>query len=410
MVKEKYINKVREISINVVKTQVESIRRKDIQKTGLRIYKDGYIGCSGAIGKYDEAELEKKAMGSLKNKISYAYEPEGNLTIKEDFSHNIIKEEELLNEFEELLSILRKEQPNFDFYNKLNLLEQEIRLFNNKGLDLYYKDKYITLGLIFKEKSSIHIMDGLVGYMGRKYDKDLVLKDINRVCNAFLNKVELPNKKRIPVVFDSYERLPFMKLLQELNGNNFGSNSSLLSDKMGKKVFNDSFTLYQTNNPEYWPLPFFDAEGIVNKNYRYDLIEKGIIVSPYTDKRTAHKYNFPLTGSAKAEYDGVPTLGEPILQIEESKKTAKELLGGEMGIYVAIAFGGDFTPEGNFSTPVQLAFLFDGENFIGKLPELNISSNLFDMFGNSFIGVSKDFVSPLSKSRYLIIELEVSEL
>lgn len=31
--------------------------------------------------------------------------------------------------------------------------------------------------------------------------------------------------------------------------------------------------------------PFFDAEGVVNNEYRYALIEKGVINTPYTDKK-----------------------------------------------------------------------------------------------------------------------------
>ena len=55
-------------------------------------------------------------------------------------------------------------------------------------------------------------------------------------------------------------------------------------------------------------------------------------MSPYTDKRTANKYDLPLTGAAKAEYDSISTLKIPIMAIKESTKTAKELLGGETPI------------------------------------------------------------------------------
>ena len=410
MIKEKYINRIKETSINVVQTQIDSIRQKNIEKTGLRIYENGYIGYAGAIGNYEETELEKKSIDQLKNKIPYEYQPEKNLTKKEDFSLEIIKEDEIVDEFEELLKIVKKEQPKFYFSHKLNLTEQETRLLNSNGLDLYYKDRYISLALVFKEKTSINIMDGFVGFGGRKYDRNLVIKDINKICNAYLNKVDLPNKENLPIVFDTGDMLPFKKLVEDLDGNNFGTKSSLLSDKRNKNIFNENFTLYQTNNPRDFPIPFFDAEGIVNENYRYALIKNGVVISPFTDKRTANKYNLPLTGCAHAEYDGIPTIGIPMLKVKETEKTVKELLGGEMAIFVMIASGGDFTPDGNFGSPVQLAFLFDGEKFVGRLPELNISSNVFEMFGDSFIGVSKDTISPLSNNRYLVMNMKVSKI
>lgn len=410
MIKEKYISRIKEKSINVTQTKIDSIRNKDIEKTGLRVYENRCIGYAGAIGNYEEAELETRAKDSLKNNISYQYELEENRKKHEDFSTEIISEDELVSEIEELLASLRNEQSDFYFSNKIYLTESEVKLQNDKGLDLYYRDKLFTLELLFKEKSSVNIMDGFVAFQGRKYNRKLALEMINEVCNAYKNKVELPKKEILPVVFPTYETLPIKKLLEDLDGNNFGSGSSLLSDKINKKVFSENFTLYQNSNPVDTFAPFFDAEGVINENYRYNLIQDGMVISPYTDKRTAKKYNLPLTGSAVGEYDSIPTLGEPILTIKESEKTAKELLNGEMGIFVLMASGGDFTPEGNFGTPVQLAFLFDGEKLIGRLPELNVSSNVFDMFGNSFRGVSKNTVSPLSNSKYLIMDMKVSEL
>lgn len=410
MVKEKYVTRIKETSINVSQTRIDSIRHKDIEKTGLRVYENGCIGYAGAIGNYDERELENRAKDSLRNNISYQYELEENRKKHEDFSTEIISEDELVSEIEELLASIRNEQSDFYFSNKVYLTESEVNIKNDKGLDLYYRDKLFTLALLFKEKSSVNIMDGFVAFQGRKYDHKLTLNMINEVCNAYKHKVELPKKEILPVVFATDETLPIKKLLEDLDGNNLGSKSSLLSDKKDKKVFSENFTLYQNNNPIDTFAPFFDAEGVINENYRYNLIQDGVVLSPYTDKRTAKKYNLPLTGAAVSEYDGIPTLGEPTLTIAESEKTAKELLGGELGIFVLMASGGDFTPEGNFGTPVQLAFLFDGENLIGRLPELNVSSNVFDMFGKSFRGVSKDTVNPLSNSKYLIIDMKVSEM
>lgn len=410
MVKEKYISRIKETSINVSQTEIDSIRNKDIEKTGLRIYENGCIGYTGAIGNYDEAELEKRAKDSLKNNISYPYELEESTKKYEDFSKEIISEDKLVSETEELLTSIRNEQSDFYFSHKLYLTQSEVKIQNDNGLDLYYRDKLFTLALLFKEKSSINIMDGYVAFQGRKYDRKLALNMINEVCNAYKNKVELPKKEILPVVFATDEPLPMRKLLQDLDGNSFGSGSSLLSDKRGKKLFNENFTLYQNNNPIDTFSPFFDAEGVVNENYRYNLIQDGVVISPYTDKRTAKKYNLPLTGSAVGEYDSIPTLGPPSLNIAESEKTAKELLGGDVGIFVLLAEGGDFTPDGHLGTPVQLSFLFDGEKLIGRLPELNLSSNVFDMFGESFRGVSKDTVSPLSNNKYLIMDMNVSEI
>lgn len=408
MIKEKYTERIREISLNITQSMVDSIRQKDIKKTGLRVYENGNIGCAGAIGDYDEEELEKKAISSLEYKIPYNSKPGENMTRKEDYYTEIIPEDKIVGEIDELLATLRKEQPEFIFFNKINFTECELSLENTRGLDLSYRDKYMDFSLIFKEKASVNVFDGGVGFRGRRYDRIEIIKAVNDICNAYKNRVELPGEGILPVVFSADDTSPLRKFLTDLEGNKFGSNSSLFSGKLGQRLFSKDFTLYQTNNPKDLPGSFFDTEGTINENYRYALIDKGVLMAPFTDKRTADKYNLPLTGAASGEYDGAPVLGMPNLMIKESEKTAKELLRGEMGIFVLIASGGDFTPDGNFGTPVQLALLFDGERFIGRLPELNITASVFDMFGDSFIGVSSDDLLPLTNSKSLITKMKVS--
>jgi PmbA protein len=81
-----------------------------------------------------------------------------------------------------------------------------------------------------------------------------------------------------------------------------------------------------------------------------------------------------------------------------------------MGIFILIASGGDFTPDGHFASPVQLAFLFDGERFVGRLPELSISSSLQEMFGRNFAGVSRDDIFELENTKVTVMNMSVERL
>lgn len=408
MIKEKYINRTKETSISVVQTNIESIRNKDIAKTGIRVYKDGFIGVAGAIGSYDEKELEKQAEEALENRITYKFEVTKDKKESLDLYSEIINTNKVTEEIDELLSEIRIEQPRFSFFNKINLVEKEVSLVNDIGTNLYYRDKYIEFMLGFKEKSSVNIFDGFVGYVGREYDRKEIIKSVNNICNAYGNLVELPEGNKLPVVFSTGEYLPFKKFMEDLNGLKVACKSSLLSDKIGEKVFSENFTLYSSCDSKSCWRPFFDAEGVVNENYLYPLISDGVVATPYTDKRVASDFKLKLTGSSVADYDEVPTLGLTHFKVKESEKTVKELLNGQMGIFIMIAVGGDFTSEGDFGTPVQLAFLFDGENFVGRLPEFNISSNIFDMFGKDYIGVSKDKVFSLGGDKYMLMNLNIS--
>lgn len=410
MLKEKYIKNVKETSIIITNSNIEAVRLKDNTKTSLRVYNNGLIGVAGAIGKHNEDELEKQAIEGLKQNISYPYDISKDRKENIDKRLEIIKDEELVNEVDELLGCLSKQHPEFIFSNKINLTETNTTLSNDKSLDLQYGDKAISVEILFKHKDSANLMDGFIAAEERRYDRNLLLKESEIILNAFNNKVNLPKNKRYPVVFSTYN-VPTKKLINDLNGNVFGTGSSLFSNKIGQKIFGKNFTFYQSLNPDdIINMPFFDAEGVVNNDYRYTLIENGVLKAPYTDKKTAIKFNLPLTGSATSLYDGVPTISPLNYNIKESNHTLNELIGGDMAILSMMADGGDFTSKGDFATPVQLAFLFDGEKIIGRLPQIQFASNIYDMFGNGFRGVSKDTFLPYSTSKFAVMDLDVSTI
>lgn len=406
MIKEKYISNFKEISINILQSNIRSVRKKDITKTGFRVYENGFIGIAGAVGKVDESELEKRAIENLRLEIPYPYEPSANLVKKVDYRKEVLSHEELVKEIEELFKLLREEFPDFIFSNNIYIQDFETKLVNNKGVDLTHIDRIVAAAIIIKEKDSVNVFDAFSSYVDREYSREKILNNIRETLTAYRNKVELPIKGKQPVVFFVDDMLPLKKIIEEMNGYKVGTGASLFKDFIGEKKFSDKFTLYQSaEEEELTGVEFFDAEGVVNPDYRYTLIENGKIITPYTDKKTASEFNLPLTGSASSEYDKVPSLTPRNLVVKSSDKTLKELLNGQLGIAVLIASGGDFTQEGVFGTPVQLAFLTDGEKLLGRLPELTISGELYSMFGDDFVGKSQN--KGLLDNKTMVFNLEV---
>jgi PmbA protein len=56
-----------------------------------------------------------------------------------------------------------------------------------------------------------------------------------------------------------------------------------------------------------------------------------------------------------------------------------------------MAAGGDFTSDGHFGSPVQVAYAYayayDDNTLVGKYPEFKISSQINSMFGEDFLEV-----------------------
>ena len=155
-------------------------------------------------------------------------------------------------------------------------------------------------------------------------------------------------------------------------------------------------------------MPFFDAEGVCADCFKY--IENGVLRAPFADKKTAAKFSFQPSGTAAASYDSTPATGNSVMKIQAQAKTIKEMQGGAPAVFVSMASGGDFTSEGGFGTPAQVAFLLQDGKLVGRLPQLQLSSSVYEMYGKDFLGVSGDKIMPLSNNRWLGFMLDVRKM
>ncbi len=402
MIKELFQQTIMETALNVSQSRIDAVMKKKITKSGCRIYKDGLIGIAGTLGEPKDTTWAE-AEGNLSKEISYPFEPEKNNKRTRDLRTLTLSESDFVKEIENLLHILRKEYPDFIFSNKTKLIESEISLSNDTGLDYINYDRSIEIGLLVKHVDSVSIFDTAIVYSSRSFEVGKILEEARQVLEGFKKEAILPQQETMPVIIHQSGLLS--KVTESLNGETVGLGTSLFCDKMGTKAFHEGFNVFQDSTEEKQHVPFFDMEGVVNPDDRVLLIYKGVILKAYTDKKQATTFSFPATGSASGGYDDVPSLGYADLSITPGEKTLKELLQGEYGIMVIMASGGDYSNEGDFASPVQMAYLTDGEQLLGRLPEVNISGNIYDIFGKDFVGVSKD--KPLMGERTLVVRMKV---
>lgn len=392
MIVEKYLNNIKETTYKIQNSTIDAMRKKDITKKAVRVYKDGLIGVSGAIGDVEDDVLKSAAEEHLKAGIKYPYSVTANNISSYVISENTVTNDNLSEVAEQIADYL-KSKTNITFSEGFNLIERDVRLSNTENLDLHYKDSYFEVGLVIKDNSKANLFDGFLEYKGRKFDFEKFKAFADEVCDKTLVEAKLPELDRMPVMVLNGSGV-MNKLVSELNGEVYGIGGSLLSGKIGEKIFNDKLNVYVDSDPLKSFRPFFDFEGCVIKNNRHDLIKNGEFVAVYNNKKIADKFSQPHIGSASGDYDSVPLLGGASLSIMKDSENLKDMIksnGGYM-IISLIASGGDFTSSGEYASPVQMAYLYDGENIIGKLPDFNIRSSFFNMLGKDYIGT---FDSPL---------------
>lgn len=399
----------RETAIKVRNTKVEAIRSKNLVKKGVRVFENGYIGISGCIGDTPNALLEKQAEDNLAVQIEYPYTLETGTVDHRDYNENPMDAETLLKHTNQILEVLRTDYPAFDFSETVSLKETEYQFQNTEGVDLLYKDAYYSIGLLLKDKQSANLFDGFLMNAGRQFNPEKFWKSSKDVLKAYETPVALPENTKLPVIFLGDSSITGF-LNRCLNGESYALGSSLFSGKIGEKLFDERVNVSQYRNPKEVFEPFFDKEGVVLENNQYTLIENGVLKAVYTDKRTASKFNLPHTGAASGSYDSMPTLENTTLKISTDASDLKTALGGQPAILIVINSGGDFTPDGDYASPVQASFLYDGENLLGKLPEFNIRGNLFDLLGKDYVGTfdNQYFYTGDSEDQVFVFNMEIS--
>jgi len=381
--KQNYKIHTKETTIRVLNTEVSAVRKKDIIKKASRVIENDIIGISGSIGNGDDNQLLEEAKNNLSINIPYPYALETprqeGIVIKE----NTVTHDNILSEVETVLDFLRTEYPEFDFSETAKIQEVITEFNDSNGTALAYEDSHIELGFILKDKALANLFDGYIAYEGRKFDAAKFIDQNRTILDAYKKKLEMPDEKELPVMVVD-QSVFHGKLLMEMNGEKLGAGSSLFSNKQGEKLFNEKITIYQDYNPRTAFRPFFDMEGVVNEDYEYTFVEKGIFKTGFTNKKVATDYNLPQTGSASGAFDDVPALGMTNVSIKVDTENLSDHV--KKGIMVVIAAGGDYTPDGTYATPVQKAFLYENGEIKGCLPEFQLKSHLYDMLGKDYIG------------------------
>lgn len=405
--KEKITQRFKQTSLTIQLSEIQAIRRKNTSRTACRVYRDGKIGIAGCIGKADTEELFQKAENNLQYKIDYPVEPTKNIKNDTNITLCNIDDATLCTEVNKVLTELTRRHPDYTVSHKVNLNQYQVNMENELGMDLSYSDKNINIAMLLRRKGSSDIMNTAFGVTSRSFETQKVIEACSEHILAYSEMLPFP-KEPLPLILQDNILTPIF--MRDLSAKLMGTGSSLFQKQIGQQVFSKDFSLKIDNDPMETFAPTFDMEGVITPENLSCLIKDGVILRPYSDKRTSMMYGYENTGCAEGGYDSVPTLGAANVRVVAGSKTIKELLNGQMGILVMFAGGGDFTPDGQYASPVQLAYLTDGEKLLGRLPEFTIKSSIYDIFGKNFIGMSKDRLYTVNDERLLVTRMDIEQL
>lgn len=398
------------LSIEVIAGKINSSRSKNITKKGIRLFEDNKFYTNSFVGDISDSELLKKAQGAKTVGIPYNYELPTfqNMSIidEESLSAPLGKIAEEVEKTQEYLSDFSNQ---FVFNGKFSREIYSTTLTNNDGVAFEKKFAVNEWYYLFKKVGSPNLMDGY--FQGRS--RILALSDLDDVFNknipyleAYNNEIKFQNGK-YPVLFVEGELTS--KLSESFLADKYCEGSALYSGKLGQTIFSKDFSLYDVNySPEHGVYRTFDEEGVVRKLTKLPLIEKGEMKNVIADLRNAKKYGVEATGNGRRSFDSATTMRFNSLVVGAGKRSTQEILKSlDNCIIVFMGHGGDFTDKGDYSTPLQLSYLVQKGEIIGRLPQLTVNTTTNDMFNGRLIEIASDGFQKDSQHPSIFTEMDV---
>ena len=404
--KEKLFNEYSSSKVSIQETKIVSFDKVNKETHSFRVHKDGFVGIHYQQGKMTDEEGFAKAEKNLELKRLYEFE------LEEGVRHrNLQKKEytdkEVMDFAKKGLSYLKKKYPQFIFYGDFVQNINFSSMKNEKGLDYSTKDSHIFVDISFKHVDSKEMCDGYFSVSLRKFSMKKFKDMADSILSNFEKNVELPEEI---IIYDKY--YGYTSLLRKcLNAEALKKGTSLLSGKIGQKLFSDKFTVtHDTSDKNAWMGDFWDGDGVVNKGDKVTFIKDGKLIRGYADKKIAKKYHVKNTAGANEDYTDIPSNGNCSMTLKTGKNTAKELLNGRLAIIPVLASGGGFKEKGEYTMPIHTGLLTDGEKILGRVPPFTVKSNMFDMFGKDLIGITKYQPLPPLNDKGILIKMEKGEV
>ncbi len=306
---------------------------------------------------------------------------------------------------------LKKLSPECYPETSITVEQEKIRILNSSGLD--YETELGMYSVYFganvvKGSDVLMIPSFCIPLVG-EYDADSAAELVSRKISLAQEIVDAetgPTRVLFsPMGMDSL----LLPLQMGFNGKAVEMGVSPIKGLIGKKAVSDSLTVWNDPTVKYWfRSGGLDHEGMLTK--KAPLISQGVIREPFYDLLTADMYGKRSTGSGyRSSFETPPSPSPSLISIEPGDKSLDELLelvGDGLLIEYCLGVGQGNAMAGVFSNNVGLGYRVKGGKIVGRVKNLMIAGNSYDLFANGLVAMSKerDFSMSMCLTPYMLID------
>jgi PmbA protein len=419
---EVFLQTNRDLSIQVLKSEIETIEEASSQGIGFRVFVEGKMGFSHC-NDFSERSLED----TISRAIAFAKlsTPDENnvltdnkdLTAVEDLFDESISAVPMDKKISIALELekLAMKDPRITKSSGAGYGEgeSEIYLANSNGILKHYKSSGCSLGVsVVAEKGDQKNTGG--EYCSRVFFADLEsIEEIAAVASKRAWELIDPvmiNTQRAAVIFDpQVARSIIGGIIGAVNGERVLQGASFLKDFMNKQIASSLLTITDdgTRNKSLGSAPF-DGEGVPTmKNV---LIENGVLKKFIYNTKAAKRARVASTGNAsRGAFSSLPGIGTHNVYLEPGKHTQKEIIANtKKGLLLKEVTGyGIDTVSGNFSGGASGFWIMNGE-IVSPVKGVTIAGKAFDILnGIDMMGNDIDMNLTFSSPSFRVAEMQI---
>jgi PmbA protein len=396
-------------SLEIEAGAVSSFKSARKAMNGVRVIKDGQLSTASFVGEIKEEELLQRCLDTQGGGVPCDYElPKNSQSERKLGEPKLRGLSELHRQASAALEFLRSKNDRFIYSGKAVSQRTARTHSNSQGLRHYREHDEAYWWITYKHKESKSLMDGYFtaqGFSGFNF-MDSVQRHLP-LLNAFERLLPTPLGMRKVIIVHPHEHL-FSKLGQSLRIDRYREGSCLYAGKLGQKIFSDKFSLDDLrDDPSRCVFRPFDGEG-TPASAPLPLISKGVFSNLICDLRYGKKYGVPSTGNGQRSFNSNAGLGFNGLALQGGPSSLEQFVQSmDECILVTLAMGGDTTDNGDFSLPVNLAFVYKNGQLQGRLDSFTLKSSVSEMFGPRLLAVSSDPADKNGLNPAMVMEMEV---
>ena len=377
-------------SISFENNKLKSVYTKSIRGIGLRIIKDGKIGVSSTTDFRKPEQLVTNALESAKfgQEAKFEFQPKSQFKDIKLYDENVVDYpiEKGIQIGEEAIERALSVNPDYECGVSIGKGVGKSRLINSKGLDVSTQSTSFGTGfdiLLVEDK-------GLL-WVGEGESSAKVVDNIDKHITKSLSDLKLAEKEveistsAYPVVFTSKAVGTLLSTFESgCNGKLVQKGVSPLTGKLGEKIMDERITIYDDPTIDYADGSYVcDDEGVSAR--RTPLFESGVLKNYIYDLQTAGIMNAKSTGNGTRSFASQPSpgnsnviVGPGEMKFEDMTKDMKK------GILVDQVLGGGQSNvlAGEFSVNIDLGYLVENGEIVGRVKDCMVAGNVFDVFNN----------------------------